>query len=765
MSYPLTSVVEKILDAAYSGNTDIEVAAGKFAEEQSSATKRFAVFSYLRDFEFLWGLHRDGGVKETVENVITASYKQNPSNTDEYISNELTLIVVWDGMPESDGTPMNVGGYVTPFDWAVMFSCCLFRSANDPLNKDKPKPKVRILILDLKSHEYGTSFGIKAFQALHGQFPWIQVYRPVGKQRDKFAAFTEGDEFAHTRAALPLDVFGFWHFIKDVQHTDRVLFTFDVFDDADRLNDLEIAAGLWRNHLVKPGDRHTVANLIGPLILANGIGAKRKRNEIIKAITEGSPLRNALVQLVYATGLVSPIIKHGGGSGALLQADIYGRLGRRQYLKFVLVDDQFASGFHHILTSLIFETQYTPKSQPIGESWSWSMPDDKRGITCYSRVDILLNKLCECESGNITDWDMPRKLSLPDNGDILLLDLRLWLEDSQRKGFFDSLKTVCDQLDVSLLCEKDESFRRAYGAAFECGEQNETAMLVLLPLLLSYFDPSLPIVLFSSTHQRAVIEMVAHRPNIITDFSKPLLGNYAQIKEAGVFLNDLRSSLEKAIQLHEARIIWERIVILSCKAPEFYTEYKVGNKSSFRFSNQLPLNIVKNYPLNEEEARKRLGYYFQHYILRKTYFDFVSIPWEFIEGGLAEDNDLARFDVTFIKKMKKLPKNGAGLLLKKLRHKKAHGELAKLISTLDQKREEWRYLSILEFLVFIDFLEQSDHHVDSPCNRFIDLLDAAKADVDGNILKYSLDLICAIWGKVDQSFSSATKDVVKALRS
>jgi hypothetical protein len=664
---------------------------------------------------------------------------------------------------------MNVGRYVTPFDWAVMFSCYLFRVANDSLNKDKPKPKVRLLILDLKSHEYGTSFGVKAFQALHGQFPWIQAYRPVGKQSYKsLAMITSGDEFAHTRAAFPLDVFGLEHFIQDVLHTDRILFTFHEFDDVDRQNNLEIAVGLWGNYLVKPGDRHTVANLIGPLILAQGFSSKQQRDRIVKAITEGSPLRNALAQLVYATGLASPVIVQGGSLSGLLQAGKPGKLGRSNNLKFILIDDQYASGFHHVLTGLIFGDKYNPNEAPRNiEPWERGFPNCG-SIKCYCQAEALLNILSQ--SPAITDWDTPRKLNLPDNGDILLLDLRLWLEDDQKQGFFDALKNVCTHLDVKALCRKDSSFKQAFEAV-NGKEPNETAALVLLPLLLSYYDPSLPIVLFSSTHQRAVIEMVAHRPNIITDFSKPLLGNYVKITEAGDFLKDLRVALEKAIKLHEERIILERIVSLVSRAPKFF----IMDDRNPEIFNQQPFNIEIDYPLTADGIKQQLGYYFQHYILRAAYFDFVSIPWEFIEGGLT--NGLAktkvkinlkeRIDVTNTSHMDDFPKNGGGLLLKQLRHKKAHGDLTDLLSSLQSKDENWRCFSILEFLVFIDFLEQSGANVDSPCKRIKSLFEAKDAPlVDGNILEYSLTLIGAVWDRcANQSFSQETKDIVQALRS
>jgi len=761
MSYPLTTVVEKLLRRKYPESSSVGVANGNVAEEQTSATKQFVVFSYLRDFEFLWGLHRDGGLKETVEKVIATNVS------------ELTLIVVWDGMPQGDDSPMNIGGYVTPYDWAVMFSFWLFKSAT----KSQKKPHVRIFILDLKSQEYSTDFGIKTLNVLHSQFPWIQIYRPVGREALMIAAVDVAE--AHVRAALPVGCLGFDNFVSDMQDLSRTLSTFHDDDDVKRLDYLETAIQLWTTNLIKPGDRHTVANLIGPLILANGFSIKKQRDRIIKAITKGSPIRNALAQLAYATGLASPVTgqKNGRVEIEILQVEKPGKLGRRNNLKFILIDDQYASGFHHILASLIFGSDYNPdRAPPDADTWACGLPNCD-GIKCYNQATALLEILIE--SPAITDWDIPRKLILPDNGDILLLDLRLWLEDSQKKVFLNTLRATCDQLDVKNgLCEKDASFKTAYGAAFANGAQNETAALVLLPLLLSHYDPSLPIVLFSSTHQRAVIEMVAHRPNIITDFSKPLLGNQLQITEAENLLENLRGALEKAIKLHEARIIWERIEKLDTKAPEFYIAgEKDGVKNTIKSTyNRLGVDAI-DYPLSPEEVRKQLGYYFQHYILRAAYYDFVSIPWEFIEGGLTKGLDKAkvkinsrdRLDVTWLDgdTLIGYPKNGGALLLKQLRHKKAHGDLTDLLGSLHSNIEYWRFFSILEFLVFIDFLEQADDAVVSPCHarKTLSRAMSARIPASGNLLPYSIDVICPIWGEIpSQSFSEATKNIVNALK-
>lgn len=775
IEYPLTTVVQEILNKTYRDAPDTEVVAGNFDggegthwdNKSSAATKRFMAFSYQRDFKVLWGLHRgEGGLGQVAENVINENFKADPRRPGQHIAKELTLVVIWDGMPESDGSLMNIGGYVTPYDWSVMFSYSLFKSAT----KSKKNPHVRIFILDLKSQEYSGCFGIKTLNLLHSQFPWIQIYRPVGKETLMTAAVDVAE--AHVRAALPVGCFGFDHFVSDIQDLKRTLSTFHDDDDDEKRQDyLEMAIQLWTANLVKPGDRHTVANLIGPIILANGFmngGA-----DIVGKIAKTSLLRGALVELILATDLVAMGKK--GYSGSVLLPSNDDKFGRKSKLKFVLIDDQYTLGFHHVLSRLIFGNSYKPsQTATTGAEWIYNLPNLNLGIRCYNGANAILKIISD--SGKIDDWNKPRYLSLPSGGDILLLDLRLWTEDSQKRIFLTSFKEVCNQIGVGKLCEKDDYFRKAYDAVQNENTQDETATLVFLPLLLSYYDPSLPIVLFSSTHQRAVIEMVSHRPNIITDFSKPLLGNYVQAQDCGEMLHDLRKALEKAIDLHEARVIWERIVAINIVAPVFFirkdnaphTIYNVPPSKINNFKITYGGNSLrgdKNYATNSDAIKNYLAECYQQYILRQAYFDFVSIPWEFIEGNLARDCDAFDFSHFSIFSM-----GGGGALLKQIRHKKVHGE--NVAKKCAMQSQQWRWLGIIEFLVFLDFLSQDEDQDENLPGlggtqwEYFERLPNAPAilrrlDQQDNLLSYSVLFALTIGQKVPQSFSNATKNILR----
>ncbi|HNT37125.1 MAG TPA: hypothetical protein PKH07_19195 [bacterium] len=69
--------------------------------QSDSELKDVKIFSYRRDFSFLWGL--------------------DASSEFDLKTAKGLFVVVWDGMPESDsrGEVIDTAQYLTPFDWAV----------------------------------------------------------------------------------------------------------------------------------------------------------------------------------------------------------------------------------------------------------------------------------------------------------------------------------------------------------------------------------------------------------------------------------------------------------------------------------------------------------------------------------------------------------------------------------------------------------------------------------------------------------------------
>jgi hypothetical protein len=84
----------------------------------------------------------------------------------------------------------------------------------------------------------------------------------------------------------------------------------------------------------------------------------------------------------------------------------------------------------------------------------------------------------------------------------------------------------------------------------------------MLPRLLTILDPTLPIVLFSSTHKRQLLEPLRGIPNIVTDFVKPVfgpgMGEWRSVVENT--MEHFHRSMEKAVSILDAR---ESILMVS----------------------------------------------------------------------------------------------------------------------------------------------------------------------------------------------------------
>ena len=198
-------------------------------------------------------------------------------------------------------------------------------------------------------------------------------------------------------------------------------------------------------------------------------------------------------------------------------------LGRRTGVRLLLVDDQYRLGYHLVLAGLL--SGRPAAGGDVDGGWKCSLAHDW-SLQCAATPEPLLSPLRRLSPP--VDWNKPRSIDV--GADVVLLDLRLWTGSGKRREVLKDLTAICDRLDVRVLEAKDDHFKKALKAAQGAlgGDAGgDLDALALLPLLLSHADPSLPVVVFSSTQQRRVVEALSHRPNLITEFSKPIPTGYA----------------------------------------------------------------------------------------------------------------------------------------------------------------------------------------------------------------------------------------------
>lgn len=131
--------------------------------------------------------------------------------------------------------------------------------------------------------------------------------------------------------------------------------------------------------------------------------------------------------------------------------------------------------------------------------------------------------------------------SKPWDNFVLFLDLRLGLS----AAFHSQLRRV----GFHLLSLKDRSLpwltdfsRTQFEAELVGGETDET----LLPRLIALMDPTLPIVIFSSTHRTELIDPFRDYGNIITTFRKPILTGLTG--DWGAIVEELQADFVLAIE-------------------------------------------------------------------------------------------------------------------------------------------------------------------------------------------------------------------------
>lgn len=643
----------------------------KLAEKSSVKVK---VFSYEEDTDFcvLWGL-------DDSEDSITKRLK---CWAKELNGKELTVVIVYDGMPQSPGD-ISVKGLVGPHDWAMAASWSIYK------NSCLQDLKLRILVLNVVPSVI--SFASDSLFAVQNALPWIQDYRVVGSK--EYAIVTEiksndsPDDLAWQRQALPPESRDMKMFVEDLLNPKRILTTYPE-GDLKRSHYIELTKNLWIQNLLKAENRHSVANLVAPTILASGLPnnpSNSFREQALKKISEGSLMRRALISTLREVGFLreSPAGASNANNGLLMRlpCDVF---GRRKNIQFTLVDDQYDLGYHHILAYTLFGSEYNPEDSQL---------------KCYGDLQWLIDRIQEFN--RICDWSQPRYLfgGEEQRCDVLLLDLRLWEDRNKNSRSIEIKKILCaakqllgNRSHKALSKALSPEFARAFEAAKEtsCNPDNfSPEALTLLPLLLSHIDRTLPIVLFTSSHQRVVLEMLQNFPNIITSFAKPLVSGYGEAISPTDSVSDLEDAIKKAIELHETRIAWKRICELeptdACFDITPYGEKK-SKSTPVKFSDRIDL-------------RPRLAELFETCVFGNVY-ESISLPWEFLEYEVAHEvahhgrNDRIEINPSGIRGI-------VAKALKSTRHAKIHGDLER-----DRFRDaKAKWVAVLQLLFLLDFIE------------------------------------------------------------
>lgn len=447
------------------------------------------------DFAWLWGLARGD---EHIETWLCEE--------------ERNLLILWDGMPAGlDVQPVNVTDQLTPFDWTVSLSHYL-------LDRNEP-PALRIFLLDNFSSRLPYAFGCSLRDGVAGCCPWMKAVPLADGSADCVAR------------------------LRTMIGTPHAIPALNMAPDARASVDALVQA--WTGRLSRAAYHHDVNNLLAPLILLESLGAPG----------EFQLGREALRQHARWLGLTSPppsAASRAGrqDSGSWLDPGGLAReIGRE--VRLLLVDDQAEAWSRALTVALGLRAHKAEISADELTRVASSTSGDVSLFACsgarplLGRLEALLAE--PRSAGGAADWRFRLGFTdaAPDVLEILLLDLRLAADPGETETLNLAVRELITRLDGRL----DGKWPWGECPLLSLHETADGDSLAptLLSRLIASADFSLPIILFSATGQRGMVEVLRPYRTIVTAFEKPrILGGSSRD-----FLDGARSQWNAAIRAAE----------------------------------------------------------------------------------------------------------------------------------------------------------------------------------------------------------------------
>jgi len=534
------------------------------------------VYDYATDFDSLW-------------------FHNQPSTADPATA---ATLICWNGFPQafkSEGDHRDYASHLTPYHWALVDTCR--RPAHGARrsvwvlhgpsiltgsgrNKDRVARAIRCLALGEPELDWLRGFSLPPLIMVDGHPRLCEFETLVISIAKQSAECGAGTASGGTEFKLPADL------------------------------KATISAMLFSS----PDSGHAVANAVGPLVLAECLsntsmsasgGDDRETPRAYRA------LRQLLVALRMAPE--KPSVERGIAlsprtPGALSPTPPAHRL----------VDDEVA--FVTVLKDALAPSE-------------------------LARVEAaeLIRALAAAEPNGMLDG----------LGDVLWLDLRLWPtgDKQKRRDLLERILAILeaeprwipatDGETVDRWIVRAREAREAAKDLVEMGPSHSEAddyakelkAVTLLPLLLSRADPSLPIVIFSSTRQREVDKRLRVCPNIVLDFTKPTVGHV--MATADTVRDDFVHALKSAEQLAALRPLWRRIVGLKELRKGDLPAPRVRHGLRMQYPGGMYRYLDAKWQLDGPQTKKRLERLFA-IATRADLRAMMPATYEVLEAGYSE---------------------------------------------------------------------------------------------------------------------------------
>lgn len=524
------------------------------------------ILSYAQGFEALWGLDSQG--------------LRAVANDLRRMTGALDLLLVWDGQPRGSNALVPTPRFLTPIDWAVAISRKILMDGG-------PLGGLRIFVLTIGLPE-PVAPALRLVRAGNGTvpgMPWI-------------ALVPAAQSLAMSRNAT------LWSAVAPAAVND-VRLGADGYD-----SDADVTVAYWTAALASdadPENRHALSNVIGPLLVLGGAAA-----------STGQADRRAMAELLASLGLLDSGTP--ATAGTLPQRltspwdnpmvrDRIGRLaGCRGALEpleeppatlpvtfdIMLIDDMWRGGWGEVACEMFavpfLESDAEAEACAVlGEGAIGIAGHRARVRSMRSPVDFLTYIESSVEAFDGAPW--PRRQLLAEAGSdhvpVLMLDLRLFAGRSldDEAAFVRRVTTLVRRMQQrppdgrdaephpwpaiseDELAEIDEWTTRASTAA----TRDATALkvlpaysrsLALLARLVATIDPTLPVVIFSSTANRETLRALERFGSIQTPNLKPRIAPTGSWESREQFIAQRDNALVGALELHCVRAVCRRVEAL-----------------------------------------------------------------------------------------------------------------------------------------------------------------------------------------------------------
>jgi hypothetical protein len=288
------------------------------------------------------------------------------------------------------------------------------------------------------------------------------------------------------------------------------------------------------------GRSHYLNNLLGPLALAVEMDG-RSGGTSLREMVSTSAKSDGILDLAGRRALMRAIewtSRTFSGSEPAQQSRMFSRAGRR--LRVLVLDDQIEDGWLPVLAHVVgVDLDGTELSEnfsqigtsPDGHVSLWASTSPKATKEALRRVSDFHQGFPKALRFSAREEDGVE----PEFDEILLLDLRLFATEEDSTSERDFETWVSNALDEDWSLKGPHDARRLTGLA----------------RLIAERDYSYPIIVWSSTKRREILEQLRSYGNIHTALRKPTFDAYGSGAED--FVSDFHAALTVAQRMNDAR--------------------------------------------------------------------------------------------------------------------------------------------------------------------------------------------------------------------